>query len=242
MKNFKFDKDNHYYTLDDKRLYGVTKVLGVIAKPSLIQWAADETVKYIRDNCGKQSYNGKLTEFYASVTDKLLDEAKVAHRKKKESAGDVGHDVHADIEDMIKNAIHHTDGFIGGTSTHPMINKFIKWAEKNHIRFLESELMMYSETMWVAGTMDLLFEKEGKVYIGDIKTTSGIYDRTPFFQCAGYSLMLEETKGLKPEGYCIIRLGKDGSFEDKWSYDIEGDKQGFLAALTLFKSLENYAK
>jgi len=47
-----------------------------------------------------------------------------------------------------------------------------------------------------------------------------------------------EEQGYKIDSYCIIRLSKDGSFEEKWSFDTEGDRQGFLAALTLFKQLE----
>ena len=93
--------------------------------------------------------------------------------------------------------------------------------------------------MWTAGTVDFLAEKDGKKFVGDVKTYDKIWDRVPFLQCAGYSLMLEEM-GHKTDSYCIIRLGKDGSFEEKWSFDTEGDRQGFLAALTLFKQLQTW--
>ena len=49
--NFKFNKEEHYYELDGKRLYGVTTVLGVIAKPALIPWAVKMAIDYIKDNC-----------------------------------------------------------------------------------------------------------------------------------------------------------------------------------------------
>ena len=39
-KEFIYKDSNHSYTLDGKRLTGVTTILGVIAKPALIGWAA----------------------------------------------------------------------------------------------------------------------------------------------------------------------------------------------------------
>ena len=41
MNERTFDAKKHVHTLDGKNLTGVTTVLSVIAKPALIQWAAD---------------------------------------------------------------------------------------------------------------------------------------------------------------------------------------------------------
>ena len=90
MKNFKFDEKEHLYTLDGKPLTGVTTVLSVIAKPALIQWSANQAVEYVKEH---------LTSL--DDLDAVLKEAKVAHRKKKESAGDVGKAVHKAIENWI---------------------------------------------------------------------------------------------------------------------------------------------
>lgn len=123
-----------------------------------------------------------------------------------------------------------------------MFSKFFNWAETNNVVFLASERKLYSKTHWIAGTCDLVFMIDGKKFVGDVKTYSGIYDRTPFFQCAGYRIMLEEAGEKDFVGSTIIRLGKDGSFEVKTSYDYETDKAGFLAALTLVKALDTYKK
>ena len=42
---FVFDEKEHAYFLNGKPMLGCTSVLGVIAKPALIQWAANEAVK-----------------------------------------------------------------------------------------------------------------------------------------------------------------------------------------------------
>ncbi|MEK6882165.1 MAG: hypothetical protein AABY22_21285 [Nanoarchaeota archaeon] len=246
-KQFEFNEEEHYYTLDGKRMYGITSVLGVIAKPMLIQWAANEAVRELGWFDERKSINKELdlTNFEKRWEEikklerdeffELLSKARYSHRKKKEKAGDIGHIVHKAIEKWIKESKEPELDEQGMK----MFNNFKSWTEKNNIKFLESEKKMYSEELWIAGTMDALIEKDNKKYVLDIKTTGGIYDRIPFFQCAGYSIMLAE-HNIEVEGYIIIRIGKDGAVEEFYSYDIEGDKQGFLATLTLFKQLETW--
>ena len=47
---FEFDSVHHYYTLGGKRMYGVTSVLGVIAKNALIPWASKMACEYVREH------------------------------------------------------------------------------------------------------------------------------------------------------------------------------------------------
>ena len=69
--------------------------------------------------------------------------------------------------------------------------------------------------MWCAGTTDLVLEIKGKKYIGDVKTSSAIYPEH-FYQMAGYRAMLEEMGETGFDGSVVIRIGKDGKFnEDK---------------------------
>lgn len=236
-KKFEFNEKDHIYTLDGKPLYGVTSVLGVIAKPALIQWSANMACEFINSHRLGGSINlttGEEVVCFEKGFETILKEAKQAHKKKKENSADIGTKVHKAIEEWIKEKKEPELDEQGMT----MFNHFIKWQEDKKI--LESELRVYNEDWWVAGTIDLVFEYKGKTYIGDIKTYSGIYDRTPFLQCAGYAGMYKATTGKELEGSCIIRLGKDGSFEEKWSYDLVGDQKGFINALGLFKCLESY--
>lgn len=233
--NFQFDDKKHVYTLDGKRLYGVTSVLGVIAKPALIGWSAKMVTEWINENCPTND-SGVF-----QVTKADLEIAKNAHRKKKEEAGDVGTDVHALCEEQIKMAIATNQGYLTllKMPENPMVQKFIVWAVENQVQFLASEKKMYSREMWVAGTCDFTAKIGDKLYMGDIKTSSGIYGREYFFQCAGYILMAEE-HGEKFDASIIVRLGKDGSFETKESHDLDTDKKGFKSALDLFKALETF--
>lgn len=231
MNSFTFDPIEHVYTLDGKPLTGVTTILSVIAKPALVPWAAKMVSEYIKGNC-------ELKDGAYTVTPEQLDMAKNAHRAKKEDAAEKGTDLHALVESWVNSQI---TGVVSDMDYMP-IEKFIEWARRENVKFLATEKRMYSRNWWIAGTCDLLFEKDGKKYIGDVKTYAKIWDRVPFFQAAGYANMYEEMNEGKDTiaGYCILRLSKDGSFEEKWSFDVVGDTKAFFACVELYRQLQTY--
>ena len=239
MRNFTFNKEKHYYELDGRRLYGVTTILQVLNKPALIPWAVKMAIDYIKTNC-KQD---ELMRYLVNLAD--LEAAKSAHRKKKEEAGAKGTDAHEIIEDTIKVSITSEKGYLPPSliNVNPQVQHFIDWARNNKIQFLASEKQVYSELMWVAGTTDMVFIKDGKKYVGDVKTSSAIYPEH-FYQMAAYRMMLEEMGESDFEGSVVIRLGKDGKFnEDKdvqFRFDYATDRDAFLGALAIFKAGETY--
>lgn len=225
---YSFDEVNHVHTLDGKPLTGVTTILGVINKPMLIQWSANEAVKYVGEHwCADMGYS--LEEIKA-----VLDEAKVAHRKKKESAGAFGTNVHNAVEQWIKNKI----VWVAPTDLEQKaFNHFVNWATEKNVKFLESELHLHSRSMWVGGICDIVCEIDGKRYVGDIKTSSGIYPES-FIQCSAYAEMLKEMgKYDKFDGVVILNCNKKGGFDHKYNYDLEGNLKCFQAAVTIYRQL-----
>jgi hypothetical protein len=248
-KEFTFDEKRHRYELDGKPLTGVTTILSVIAKPSLIQWAADETAKHL--GWVNPKYETPDIENLVLPTDKQeyfdrLCEARVQHAKRKEKAGDIGTLAHKHIENIVIEAIKN-GGYINGDNpinvpldgtVATMVSHFVKWALDNNVKFIESEKRLFSEKHWFAGTCDLVFEMEGKRYIGDIKTSSAIYNEH-FFQMGGYEIALEEMGYSKVDGYLVINLKKDGKFDLKMAQNTEINKQAFLHALGLYKIINS---
>lgn len=232
---FAFDKGKHIYTLDGKPLTGVTTILKVIAKPALIGWAANKVAEYIRTNCEVDPEDGV---YYVSPEE--LEMAKNAHVKSKEDAGAAGTEVHEIIEGLIKNAIENNDGFLTEKShENSQVNNFLVWANGVNIKFLESEKRLYSTKYWYAGTADIICEIDGKKYIGDIKTSSGIYPEY-FIQGTAYAHAAQEM-GLYDDfhGVIIINLKKKGGIEVKQNFDMEGNFDCFIAALTLYRHLNS---
>lgn len=272
MKEFKYHEqwknpktnrmNGHVYTLDNVPLYGITSILNVISKPNLYQWYADMVAIFIKDNCKKDEFGAFM------VMPEQLEKARVSANNKKTDSADIGTIAHKMVEMFVNGKIAGktlTISVLDGVQAceeeddkkititpkdfamiKVMYDNFIQWVvenESNGLKFLFSEKKIFSEKYWIAGTLDLIFELNGKVYIGDVKTYSGIYDRTPFFQCGGYDIMVEENKVVdKIDGYYIIRLGKDGTFDTHESYDRDGDRKGFISALELFKQMQTFVK
>src|ERR1035437_9358592 len=80
-KGYVFDSKRHIHQLDGKNLNGITTILGVIAKPALIQWSANMACDYI---LGNSEVGNRDDEIIYKVSEKTVKEARTAHRKKKE--------------------------------------------------------------------------------------------------------------------------------------------------------------
>lgn len=236
-----FDEENHIYHLDGKIITGSTTILKNISAPFLIPWAANMAVNLIAD---------KFKEFnYPVITeDNLLpwlEEARKAHTKKKEDAADIGKITHKEIENWInreyfkKEVYENTKGIDKLTEkelkiVNTMVENFIIWVKDNKVEFLASEKRVFSEKYWYAGTFDFTAKIEGKTYLGDIKTSSGIYP-TMWAQCASYATALEECEGIKVDSMVIVNTKKDGSIQVKYSTDFDGFQRMFLGALLIHR-------
>ena len=228
---YKFDDKNHIHTLDDKPLHGVTTVLSVIAKPALIQWAAGMAADYASAHIS----SGK--EYTEDELALIFKEAKTAHRKKKEKAGDWGTNLHKAIEEWIQEKKSPSLDEKGMMA----FDNFKAWAFANNVEFLESEKHVWSRELWIGGITDLVIKMDGKRYVADIKTSSGIYNEA-FFQMAAYDLCLKEMGGYEDvEGYLVINLKKDGTMDLKRADNLEINRQAFLSALTLYKIINSLA-
>lgn len=230
---YSFNEKQHIHSLNGKPLNGITTILGVINKPFLVPWACKMMEEWIKEN------TEKIKGGYI-VLDEQLKEAKSAHTRKKEDAGKKGTDIHETIESIIKTAIKSNKGIIG-ISNHkePQVQNFLEWAKENKVKFLDSELRLYSKEYWIGGICDIVCEIDKKVWLADIKTGSGIYPEH-FLQMAAYQLMIEERELYKDiQGHIVVNLKKDGSMEVKNNCELSSHREGFLSALRLYRCLND---
>lgn len=228
-KEFKFNEKEHLYTLDGKPMTGVTTILSVIAKPALIQWAANMACDYV----DKASQSEKFT--LKDLPD-ILKEARLAHRKKKEDAGSKGTDVHKEIEGIIKVFLL-TDGlpeYLANLSEQAKL--FVAWAKENKVKFLASEKRVYNddEKLWYAGTADFVAEIDGKKYVGDTKTSNQIYPEA-FYQMAAYRAALERMGETDFAGSVVVNINKKNELKVEYSYFYQEDWDAFWGALKIYK-------
>ena len=236
-----FDPKTHSYLIDGKPATGVTTIISVLAKPALIGWAAKMVTEWIRENC-EWTQDEPDNRTY-KVTEQDLNEAKSAHTKKKEAAGTHGTDAHAWIEAFVKDCLER--GVIASIEGKwpKGIQPFVDWAIENVDHFLFSERQMFNKELFIAGTADFAYiGKDGKRYIADFKTSSGIYGIDYWLQVAAYRFLAESEGDPPYDGATVVRMGKDGSFEVQQRFDYTTDKEAFLACLTLYRAQATYTK
>lgn len=232
-----YNEEKHHYTVNGKTAEGVTNALKVIAKPALIPWAARMAGEYVSENLKVGQVVDEIQK------DALIKGAIGAHKNKLTNAGDFGTLLHGWVEQWIKRQN-------PPLPTHPVLReaavKFLQWVEANNVIFEASEKKVYSEKYGYAGTFDFIARVGGKLVIGDLKTSSGIWDEY-WLQLAAYQQALEEEfPGVKIEDTMIIRCGKDGVFEvmsasEKKRNTFKENIKGFLAALALSRRMKELA-
>jgi len=207
----KFDSYWHKYTVDDvengivgKPALSVTKGLGIIAKPQLMYWAVNMAVASFKDSVqpGKSYDELELA--------KILETAKRAHQHKKSDAGDAGTLLHNWVEDFINKE---NPKIPVNKMLRESVRKFLKWTVDNKVEFLLAEQPVYSRKYCYAGTLDFICKMNGKLYIGDLKTSKAVYLGQKLQTAAYRGARVEEYPDEEYAGQLIVRIGKDGSFE-----------------------------
>jgi hypothetical protein len=235
-----FQAYGHKYTVTDKKrgfvdkkVRSVTQANDIIAKPALIGWAARMAAEYFKD----QIEPGKSYDEIQLVT--IFESAKGAHWKKKVDAGNLGTFVHNWVEDYINGK---NPAIPVNKKLKDAVQRFLDWQKAHKVGFLLSEQQVYSRKYIYTGTLDFICKIDGKMYIGDLKTSSGIFPEM-LIQTAAYRFARsEEYPKEKYVGQVIVRVGKeDGELEvaviksDEW-YKIMFT--AFVAALKLSESID----
>lgn len=223
-----FDEDAHAYFWAGQPVPGVTSILKVLDKPALMPWAIGVTRDYW------------LAQVTAGRTDwaKIHKESWNASKLISKTAADIGKNVHAYAEAHFKKLplpeLLSDQAKLG-------VEAFHKWLDSHKIEIMASERMVFSKEYYYSGTCDFVAKVDGVLTVGDIKTSSGIYNDMRL-QTAAYQHAIQEEKGMAFPQRLIIRFDKKtGEFEAKTFTDFELDFKGFLAALTLHRTLKAMA-
>jgi len=241
-----FDSFKHKYTVrvvpeyrtagdpeDGTEIQSVTKFLGVINKPALVNWSARVTAEHIQ---GAIEPGVSYDEVQLQA---IFEGAKNAHWQKKVDAGNIGTFVHNWIEKYINGE---NPGMPVNEALQDSINNFLGWVKKHDVKFVLSEQPIYSRKYHYAGTLDFICTIDGKLYIGDTKTSSGIYPEY-WLQTSSYRYArVEEFPKEEYMGQIIIRISRDGTFEVAILRDTNLYQEMFLAFLSAKRLQETLVK
>jgi hypothetical protein len=181
----------HVYKLaDGTKVPGVTTVLGRFKESgALIHWA------------WSQGKDGK------------------DYRESRDTAANAGTAAHSLVEAHIKGLEADLSAYDAPTleKARTAFNAFLEWANSSHLKPVKSEVSLISEQYRFGGTLDAMLIN-GKLAIGDWKTSGGIYSDM-LAQVAAYGQLWEENFPNEPitGGYHIMRFDKNhGDFSHHW--------------------------
>lgn len=142
----------------------------------------------------------------------------------------IGNITHSLMEDMVNdNKLTDIDNLNVSDYVRESVNNaysgFRNWFQyltsNNDVKFLETEKKLIGSKF--AGTMDFLVEINGKIYVGDYKTSSK-FSITQFIQGSAYMKLLKELCNIEVDGVVIVKASrKDDSFIE---YLINNDETG----------------
>lgn len=222
----KFDEKRHRYFNKGKVVPGATSILSMINKPGIMYWAINETVKHAID---KIPTDRPVSE---KELKNILFDSKKAHKKTLELSAGIGTTAHEFAERYIAGK---EVPLPANSEARLAAQAFLAWLRsKKKIEFLFSERKVYSKKYNYAGTVDFVARIDGRLVVGDFKTSKAIYP-TSFYQTACYQQALsEEFPDLKFDGNIIVRIGKDGVYEERFTSNFDKNFKAFLAARTLY--------
>lgn len=140
-------------------------------------------------------------------------------------AGEEGTQVHNAIEDYLAGKeikwIESTGQVNYKTHVWKMILSFVDFWTTYKPKLILSEEFVYSDTHKYSGTLDLMVEIDGQIWLLDIKTSNAIHE-SYYLQMAAYTKAHEEIKGEKVDRNGIIWLKSAKRGPDKSGKKMQG--------------------
>lgn len=200
-----FNEARHCYVWVEKNLpvRAVSKILGILDKPALKQWAANCAVEAVSHSLWETLQENGPPLCMADIED-ACKAARTAYLRVSKEATDIGSQVHAFCEQVL----------IEGDAPLPANPKaakgaqaFLNWLDQHTIESVEVEQIVMSRQWYYAGTPDYLGFVDGEFVVLDFKTSSNYYPEMKL-QCAAYAIAYSEESGQEINTGWIIRLDK----------------------------------
>lgn len=191
----------------DVRLRRVTSVINLLDKPALLQWAANEAANHVAELWNPDQ------EYSKAQIDAIIQDARYAHRNKKDEAAGWGTHAHAIIEKFLKEGYwpedHEWESIPFEVAN--SLALFSEWWTAAGLEVVEVEKYVFDLAFHYGGTADLIArDKTGALWLIDWKTGKGIYG-SMIIQLAAYYNALSKA-GHKMAGAKIVQIGKyDGA-------------------------------
>lgn len=228
-----FNEKSHRYKLNGEACVGTTTFIkaGYPTSMGLISWMKNQSIQSLWNQLLFQDDNSMMWHYrpYDAIDGvaedrriEMFKAAKAADQKTAQDAADVGTLIHdyAYLSELgkIQEATNLYDQMmqLPTESKEKLLNgigKFKAWKEEVKDELVKSEELIASPTHMFCGKFDRLARRNGRLVLGDFKTSNSIY-LEHFIQLAAYRIAIWEWFGLKVDSLEVLRFGKDsGEFE-----------------------------
>lgn len=192
----------HWYTLDGRKVDGVTTLLkDGIPKPALVGWAAKSVAQFVVDN------REGVTDMWSRLSpDEMVYELKGTPYAQRDAAGARGTEIHKFAEQLAAG-----EEVDVPTEIAPYVEAAARWFDDWRPIVLHVERPVASRQWWYAGTFDNVFETpDGVRWMGDWKSgRTGIWGEAAL-QAAAYTnaeFFLDENDAEQPMADLRITKG-----------------------------------
>lgn len=215
-----FNALSHRYKFNGKPAVGVTTFLkaGYPTSMGLIQWMKGQSINYTVDWFLNRGNTQGITE---EDRKELFKAAKAADQRPSQEAADIGTLIHdyCYLTELGKTreaeSLYNQITQLPQDSKDKLLNgigKFKAWNTGGD-ELVKSEELVASPTHLFCGKFDRLARRNGRLVLGDFKTSNSIY-LEHFIQLAAYRIAIREWMGLEVDSLEVLRFGKDdGEFE-----------------------------
>lgn len=173
---------------DDLTLWSVTTIIGVLDKPALLYWAAQQSAQAAVDDIEVwQALAGRSREEAV----KWLRDARFRPPRDRLSAAQLGTIAHKMCEtyaltavrpdkdmvsDLVVRDLPHGDIDAEVDTLGRMLNQFDDWLGRFHPSYQATEVCVYEPTFGYAGQADTFLTIDGVRFIGDYKSSRDTFD------------------------------------------------------------------
>lgn len=133
-----------------------------------------------------------------------------SYRKTLDIAADIGSHTHENIDNYLSDETYTADKFSMPYQSYNAYQSFLKWYT-TVCAIAVVRVIFHEKTLtckYFGGTLDGLYEINGKIYLVDYKTSNHITFKY-CLQLAAYRYMLRTELGIEIDGCIILQLSKD---------------------------------
>ena len=218
------------YTINGQKYARVTSTLSIINKPGLVGWTKKVVLDKARDVLFR--YAGSAGPMNLSA---MMLEIETAGAE-RETAAALGVKIHSLIQQLWEEGA----AVCVPPEFYPQVASAVAFLREYEIQPVHTEFTVWNEALHVAGTIDGVGLRHGRVVIWDWKTGRSLYPETAL-QLAAYASLFKVTTGMEVEEAWAVRLPKQVGepFEARQVANLERSYDTYLLTRALQAGLKH---